>query len=591
MTDDLTAAALASITSVLQRSTVCVAWSGGKDSSALLNLVMQAARALRARGVALRPIIVTNGDTGVENPEIRTYVDTEIARVRAFARAHDIPLEIAVSKPTLSESWQCRVIGGRALPSFPGTNHDCTTELKISPMTRLRKQVLGKTGPSDPGTVTLIGTRFEESPSRAARMSERGETADAPWVGDDGGWYLSPIALWGADDVWTHLSHCRNGRPGYKTFSDFEDVFRIYADAAGTSCAVVGDLSSRDNAKPCGARTGCWCCTPVGRDKSLEAMIEGDPKYAYLLGLNRLQRFLVNTRWDLSRRNWLGRSIDEDGYVAVAPDAYSPEMLKALLRYCLTLDEQERERAAKSGIAPRFEIIDVRTLIAIDAMWNLQGFHRPFEAWAVYRDIHQRGARYPVPEVAPVPRPQTLPAKRFLFVAEGWRDHRFLGLRDPVQELSSAESACMGTRVLRNGTQVMDMEQGVCFDIDAEGAWMFVDYELDRCLRGRARFGITDGYLTYTRLGLLSLPPSSVGVIDGILKRTAWKHEHGLAGQTDPQDLINRSVARKDRSPPSPSVPDLPPASPRGVQLPFALRQQEGLALDAQDDVSCRPGR
>lgn len=312
-------------------------------------------------------------------------------------------------------------------------------------------------------------------------------------------------------------------------------------------------------------------------------MIENDPKYAYLRGLNRLQRFLVNTRWDLSRRNWLGRSIDEDGYVTIAPDAYSPEMLKTLLRYCLTLDEEERERAAGSGIAPRFEIIDVRTLIAIDAMWNLQGFHRPFEAWAVYQDIHQRGARYPVPEVAPVPRPQTLPAKRFLFVAEGWRDHRFLGLRDPVQEISSAESACMGLRALRNGTPVLDVEQGVCFDIDAEGAWMFVDYELDRCLRGRASAGITDGYLTYARLGLLSLPPSSIGVIDGILKRTSWKHEHGLAGQTDPQDLIGRSVARKDRRAPS-------PASPCGAQIPFVLRHQEGVAPDAEDDVSCRPG-
>lgn len=72
-----------------------------------------------------------------------------------------------------------RVIGGRALPPFPGTNGDCTIDWKVSPMRRLRKKVLrrlqsrGGHGPR-PEPVVLLGTRYDESAVRSQNMRERG---------------------------------------------------------------------------------------------------------------------------------------------------------------------------------------------------------------------------------------------------------------------------------------------------------------------------------------------------------------------------------------------------------------------------------
>ena len=138
-----TISAMAAIKEALRHRQVSVAWSGGKDSSVILGLTMQAAQSLLADGAVLKaPILVTHGDTLVENPEIRAYVDGEIVRLRDYAERHAVPLQVHIAKPNLTESWQLRVIGGRALPSFPGTNHDCTTDLKIKPMHRLRDRVV-----------------------------------------------------------------------------------------------------------------------------------------------------------------------------------------------------------------------------------------------------------------------------------------------------------------------------------------------------------------------------------------------------------------------------------------------------------------
>jgi len=509
---ELISAAVESLKAVLATTTCSVAWSSGKDSSVILGLTLQAALALKKDGVAIHQIIVTHGDTTVENPEIRAYADSEIGKIEWFALEHGIPLKVAVAKPSLSESWQCRVIGGRALPSFPGANHDCTTEMKINPMGRLRKALLG---PDAGEVVTVIGTRFEESPQRAKRMEERGETADKPWVGDDGKVYLSPIAHWSMEDVWEYLGLARSGDPEVATFSDFDDLFRIYADGSGSSCAVVGDMATRGKSKPCGARTGCWCCTPIGRDKSLEAMIENDERYAYMRGLNRLQRFLVNTRWDFSRRLWLGRTVDEHGYVAIQPDVYSPDMLKDLLRYVLTLDAEERSAARELGIAPRFEIINLITLLAIDAMWNLQGYHRPFEALRVFKDVVLEGNRYPVPSIEEHPRPKAMPKTRYLHVGIDYaEDSRLVGLRDlTLDMIDEPGTGCMNTRVTSDGRIVMDVNTSPAFDIDPEGAVLFMEYEFDRVLDEYATpnrvSGPIDGYLYYARMGILSVAPQN----------------------------------------------------------------------------------
>lgn len=106
---------------------LCVAWSAGKDSSCVLNLTLVAAAKLAAQGEPVPPIVVTHAATGIDNPEVALYARAEMLQVREFARRHKLRVEIATSTPHLNDLWAVRVIGGRALPPFAGTNRDCAT--------------------------------------------------------------------------------------------------------------------------------------------------------------------------------------------------------------------------------------------------------------------------------------------------------------------------------------------------------------------------------------------------------------------------------------------------------------------------------
>ncbi|HRH89209.1 MAG TPA: phosphoadenosine phosphosulfate reductase family protein, partial [Rubrivivax sp.] len=95
-----------------------VLFSGGKDSSVLLNLALTAAVEQVRRG--RRPLVViAHSDVGVENPEIQRLVAGEIAKASRFAREHGVTAVVRVAKPAFWDSFPVRVIGGRALPTFP----------------------------------------------------------------------------------------------------------------------------------------------------------------------------------------------------------------------------------------------------------------------------------------------------------------------------------------------------------------------------------------------------------------------------------------------------------------------------------------
>jgi 3'-phosphoadenosine 5'-phosphosulfate sulfotransferase (PAPS reductase)/FAD synthetase len=474
--------------------------------------------------------------------------------VREFARSHRLDVTIETSHPTLLNHWASRVIGGRALPPFPGANRDCATDYKVAPMRKLRNRALrllqAKSG-NNLEPVVLLGTRYAESSARSANMRERGESDVQVRRGiDESGkpshLFLSPIAHWSTDDVWEYLGLCR--AKTIDAYSDFDETFRVYADAMGSSCVIVGeDMSTRQASKACGARHGCALCTLTGSgDRSMENMLTQD-RYAYMRGLNQLRNFLANTRWDLSRRSWLGRTI-QDGYVRIAPDAYSPAMMQELLRYTLTIDQREREAAMRAGIRPRFQLVDVRHLFAIDAMWSLQGFHRPFHALKIYDDIVHRGERFDVPDLREFPR-VPMPPARYMAVGPGWDEgarRSYTGLRSALAEMVKREGdGCMGTHVLKDGREVMDISTGELFDIDVEAAYFVLDElpELLRRYHDAPDTHSTEAYMYYARLGMLSVRSGMQGEVDDILRRTNFKQRNGIAGEVDLASILERSVS------------------------------------------------
>lgn len=304
-----------------------IGFSGGKDSASMLNLVLNAAKALVQRGAVCPKILVMHGDTTIESPVVRYIADSELSKASAYAARHNLPLSVHIARPALSSGFAAKIIGGRALPSFPSKARECATDWKVIPSKKLGKALqkrLEGTGSSAGLLLTMLGTREDESATRGRKTRARGESEAQIWLHSDGTAMLSPILDWSSDDVFEYLGYCAAGI--FDSYSDFGQVMEFYSDAGGSSCSVIGDITVARNAKPCGARGGCFLCV-ASTDKSARTMIESEPeKYPYLVPLLRLRDFISATEFDWSRRSYIARTIDAEGYIRIAADQYSPVM-------------------------------------------------------------------------------------------------------------------------------------------------------------------------------------------------------------------------------------------------------------------------
>ena len=532
------------------KNAIIVAWSGGKDSSTVLNLVFEAALFLQAQNKPVSRIIVTHADTYIENPAVELQSTIDVRAMRRWAEEHGLDLSIKVSKPNLNELWPVRVIGGRDLPVFSGVGSDrkCTVEFKIKPQERLVRQLVKDIKQDGGVPITVTGTRFAESASRAGRMNDRGEVADELWLSNSGEARLSPIADWSDEDVWKYLHACAAGL--HPSYTDFSGIIRLYRD--GSDPAEIQTLPDGTEVFAC--RFGCALCT-AGKDKSMAWMLKNDPdRYGYMAGLHSMQKYLVNSQHDLALRQWLNFSVSDDGYAALRPNTYSPSMLEDLLRMCLSLDVRERRAARAAGSALRFQIITAEALIAIDAVWSLQGHHEAHHAMRIYKEVLS-GKLMDIPTVEPVAK-TPVPSPRYVFVGMEWQDPKWrnAGLWDSTLAHFCEESGCMGSRTLSNGLEIMDVNQGPELSIDPEAAHCFFEFELDRILgeNDSSRWR-TSAYFYYARMGTITLAKGPHLVkVDHILKRTMWKQEKGLLGldwRKAPekiQALLDASISKKE---------------------------------------------
>lgn len=510
-----------------------VLFSAGKDSSVLANLAATAAARVVATGRRAL-VVLAHADVLVENPEIARLARYEIEKYRRFCEARGVDVAVRVARPAFWDSFAVRVLGGRALPTFPDTRRDCTTDWKRLANTRELAALWRELARQDwREPVLMTGVRRDESVARALSIASRAEQSLITWTDADGRLRLSPLLDWTADDVWTYLGLCNAGV--VDAYSDFEETMQVYQAAGGSGCVVVADAELEKHSKPCSSRFGCWVCTAVREDKSLHQMIDSDPaRYGYMRPLAALRDFIANTQYDWSRRQYVGRTI-ENGHIAIAADTYSPHMLAELLRYALSVQRE-------TGV----EVVNPAQLLAIDARWSQYAIAPPFTALRIWRDV-ERGLRCLPPAVRRTPK-TPVPRLGLIHVGDDWNDDvqsdlEVTGLRDPMWELYG-ESCGPDLRTLRNGRCVVDVEGDS--EIDLEDAWLFLDFEMDRMLQEGAGEDQdwTNGYRTYVSMGLLRPAKGSTRRVDEILRRSQWRQRHGLHGQQDPIVLDRRLTVR-----------------------------------------------
>lgn len=534
--------ALLALDKVLRQGYACqLGWSAGKDSSAVANLLLTAAMNLVKEGVECPPILITHSDTGIENPTARALAEAEIKKLEKFAAVHKIPMQVRIARPTLAASFATRVIGGRALPSFPDLpRRDCSVDLKVLPQRRLLREFRDEQKLSSRQVVTITGVRSDESVTRGIKTAERKETAHELWFSDDGEPRLSPILRWSADDVWTYLGESAAGL--WPSYSDFSATLDFYRDAGNSSCAVVADMKMATKGKGCGARSGCAFCVQVKSDASAENMLESG-KHPYLKPLLDLRDYIAKSQYNWNKRNYLGRTISPEGRLKVQADQYSPAECERLLRYTLAA----QDRAHELGSPTRFQAIGIRELVAIDFFWSLRCWHPPFHALWVYLD-HLGGNRKYAPQITAVYPPSPAPFIGEIEVGPDW-DQAWsrlypAGLRHTSWETFS-ESCGPGLRANAAGKVFLDLDESPELDVDAEGAEDFLSFIAEEKIESMHRHDYPDwtaGAMTYLQYGTVTLASGSSSMVDSMMRRSQWLQQHGLHGQQTAEGLRSRCV-------------------------------------------------
>ena len=123
-----------------------VGYSGGKDSSASLQLIWNAVAALPLEK-RLKPIHVISTDTLVENPIIAAWVKSSLGSMKIHAKKQNIPIYPHHLVPSLSNRFWVNLIG-RGYPAPRPKFRWCTDRLKISASTEfIREKFFDKIDP------------------------------------------------------------------------------------------------------------------------------------------------------------------------------------------------------------------------------------------------------------------------------------------------------------------------------------------------------------------------------------------------------------------------------------------------------------
>ncbi len=257
-----------------------VGYSGGKDSTATLQLVWLALQSI-GRERARKPVYVISTDTLVENPIVAAWVGNSLKKMQITADTQGLPITSHRLTPELPDSFWVNLIGrGYAAPRQKF--RWCTERLKIRPAHRFISSVVDKYGE----TLLILGSRKTESTARARTMErhekERLKAKISPNANLSNSSIYTPIENWSNDDVWLFLLEAPN-----PWGQDNMDLFHMYKGATeGGECPLV--VSS--GTPSCGdSRFGCWVCTLVEKDKSMQAMIHNDEEKQWMTPLLQIR--------------------------------------------------------------------------------------------------------------------------------------------------------------------------------------------------------------------------------------------------------------------------------------------------------------
>lgn len=321
-----------------------VAWSGGKDSSATLTLLVY----LIDTGRIPRPktLTVFYADTRMELPPLA------IAAARMIDELRERDIDVRIVCAPLDKRFYVYILGRGVPPPNNNTLRWCTRQIKVDPMQDALVEALAETGGS---ALMITGVRQGESAIRDRRI-EMSCGKDGAECGQ--GWYqqalpespklrgriatLAPLLHWRVCHVWAWLKH-----------------WAPQAEFGDWSTAIIADAYGGDEAEEINARTGCVGCPLAQEERALDTILLND-RWSHLEPLKDLKPLYRWLREPANRLRKAGAERLQDGSIAKNPQRMGPltfEARKEGLRRVIEIQGACNQAALRLG-RPKIDILN-----------------------------------------------------------------------------------------------------------------------------------------------------------------------------------------------------------------------------------------
>lgn len=328
-----------------------IGYSGGKDSTATLQLVLHALSGLHKENLN-KEVHVLSNDTLVENPAVVAYIDEQLTLIEKAGKKNLFPhapnhFQVAKVVPKIEDRFWINLIG----KGYPAPNRWfrwCTKRMKINPTNDYILRQVSKHGKA----LVVLGSRRSESTNRQQSLDKydleaiNGQKVRKHTLPNS--WMYTPVINFSTDEIWSYLMSVPSFWGGNN--KKLRTMYRNASDDAN-ECPLVVDTSTQS----CGnSRFGCWVCTVVKRDKSMENLIDNGEDWMY--PMLEFRDYLQEIRNDETKR------LKESQVNPNQKGAFLFEVRAELLKKVFEI-EQEIDQ----------EVISKPELAAIQVQWQYHG--------------------------------------------------------------------------------------------------------------------------------------------------------------------------------------------------------------------------
>lgn len=271
---------------------LCVAYSGGKDSTALVFILLDLLQELKKTGKLYKKTYIINSNTLAELPPLLGHLHNTL---NSLAEFEDLFVEVHEVTPLDKHTLNVQLLGV-GMPPPSRQFRWCTSKLKVWPIERRLKELF-----SDGKFISVVGSRRDESIDRKNRIEKQSITNSHLKINDrfENADNLYPIEYWNTKNIWEYLFRQDN------QIININFLWNLYSDASSKdakecSFAGAGGKHIDEGNIGCGqSRFGCWQCYVVrDNDKSLDGLMQS--------GYDNIERYKEYREkyWNYTQLGW-----------------------------------------------------------------------------------------------------------------------------------------------------------------------------------------------------------------------------------------------------------------------------------------------